>query len=71
MLFDWLDGELPPALAGSVGEHLETCARCYPKLMFERSFLEAVSRISPSGEIPPGLRDGVTEALAAEGFISS
>ncbi len=68
VLFDWLDGELPPGLEKRVGTHLETCARCYPKLVFERSFLEAVARASRVSRVPPELRAQVIEALEAEGL---
>ncbi|MGE3601666.1 MAG: zf-HC2 domain-containing protein [Dehalococcoidia bacterium] len=70
-IFDWLDGELPADRAKLVGDHLETCAVCYPRLVFERSFLEAVSRASRVSEVPAGLRARVVGALAAEGFSLS
>jgi anti-sigma factor (TIGR02949 family) len=67
-LFDWLDGELSADREKLVGDHLQTCAACYPRLVFERSFLEAVSRASRVSEVPTGLRARVVGALEAEGL---
>jgi hypothetical protein len=67
-VFDWLDDELDPAEAASVGEHLETCARCYPRLQFERAFLEALRR-APSGElVTADLQQRILDALGNEGL---
>jgi anti-sigma factor (TIGR02949 family) len=67
-LYDWLDGELEPEAASRVGTHLETCARCYPFLVFETSFRQAVTRAAQSTETPEDLRDRVLEALETEGM---
>ncbi|TVR51453.1 MAG: hypothetical protein EA421_15170 [Gemmatimonadales bacterium] len=67
-LFEWLDGELDPERAAGVGEHLETCARCYPFLVFERSFREALARAAEEGSAPEELQDRILESLKAEGF---
>jgi mycothiol system anti-sigma-R factor len=67
-LYEWLDGELDPKRAAGVGEHLETCARCYPFLVFERSFREALARAAEEGSAPEGLQDRILESLKAEGF---
>jgi anti-sigma factor (TIGR02949 family) len=70
-LFDWLDGELPADEMSRIGAHLETCAICYPRLVFEKAFLEAVSRASQASEIPAGLRSQVLSALEEEGLSTS
>lgn len=70
-IFEWLDGELEPERARGVGEHLETCARCYPLLVFERSFREALARAAAEGSVPDGLEDRILKSLAAEGFKKS
>ena len=67
-LFEWLDGELDSDRAGQVGAHLETCARCYPWLVFERSFREVLNRVSSRDEAPEELRDRILNSLEAEGF---
>ena len=68
LIFDWLDDELDPADAASVGEHLETCARCYPRLQFERAFLEALRRAPPSELVTADLQRRILEALGREGL---
>lgn len=67
-IFEWLDNELAPTEAVSVGEHLETCARCYPRLAFERAFREAVRR-APHGEMATvDLQQRILDALTEEGL---
>ena len=66
-IFEWLDSELDQAEAKSVGEHLETCARCYPRLAFERAFREAMRR-PPRGEMATAeLRQRIIHELKEEG----
>lgn len=67
-LFEYLDGELEGAERSRVSEHLEVCRRCYPRLEFERSFMEAVRRVRSGRGAPPELRDRVLEALRDEGL---
>ncbi len=68
--FEWLDGELDPEMEERVGRHLETCARCYPMLVFERSFREAVARIARDEKAPDELKDRIMESLKEEGYSS-
>lgn len=70
-LFEWLDGELGPEEHERVGTHLETCARCYPKLMFEKSFREALARAAEDESVPEDLRERILESLETEGFAGS
>lgn len=65
-LYEWLDGELDPEAEAAVGTHLETCARCYPRLAFERSFLEAVNRAARGPKAPADLRERIMQTLRAE-----
>jgi anti-sigma factor (TIGR02949 family) len=69
-LFEWLDGELDEDMQGRVGTHLEACARCYPRLLFEKSFREAVTRAARDEEAPEELRARILKDLEAEGFGS-
>ncbi len=67
-IFEWLDDELDPSEAAAVGEHLETCARCYPRLTFERAFREAMRR-APHGEtVGVELQQRILDALGEEGL---
>jgi mycothiol system anti-sigma-R factor len=71
-LFEWLDGELDdPELEAHVAVHLETCARCYPRLTFERSFREALKRVADGEKTPDDLRARILESLESEGFKGS
>ncbi len=71
-LFEWLDGEIDdPELSSIVGVHLETCARCYPLLTFERAFREAVHRATRSETAPEELRERVLRSLGSVGMSDS
>lgn len=67
-LFEYLDGELESATAGQVRAHLEKCRRCYPRLQFERAFMEALSRARAGEEPPSDLRNRVVDVLREEGL---
>jgi hypothetical protein len=51
-VFEWLDGELDEEMSDRVGIHLKTCARCYPFLVFEEAFQEAIRRVEPVEAAP-------------------
>lgn len=71
-LFEWLDGEVDdPELEAQVGAHLETCARCFPRLAFERSFREALKRVVDGEKTPDDLRARIFSSLESEGFKES
>lgn len=68
-LAEWLDGEVEDAEFGAqVGAHLETCARCYPHLVFERSFREALNRAAEGERTPEDVRVRILAALESEGL---
>jgi len=66
-LFEWLDGELAPELEASVGAHLRTCARCFPRLEFEKAFRAALTRAARSQEAPEHLRRRILDVLGEAG----
>jgi mycothiol system anti-sigma-R factor len=67
-VFEWLDGELDPASARRIGEHLELCARCYPQVRFERSFRDALDRACRCEQLPAEVEAGVMDALKEKGL---
>lgn len=66
-LFDYLDGELDPVEAQEIEKHLEVCKRCYPRAEFERSFLEALSRVRGAETATDDLRTRILASLGQEG----
>jgi anti-sigma factor (TIGR02949 family) len=64
-LWDYLDGDLDPIMAGKIEAHLDVCGRCFPQYDFRRAFKELVRR-SGEGPVPPGLRRRVFETLLEE-----
>jgi anti-sigma factor (TIGR02949 family) len=58
------DGSLEGVSAEQVRAHFEACSRCYPHLKFERSFREAMARVTRGEGAPPELRSRVVELLA-------
>ncbi len=61
-----MDGELGPELAKEVGSHLEACARCYPRLLFERAFREALATAAQDATAPESLEARILESLPEE-----
>lgn len=67
-LFEYLDGELEGRAREEVEKHLEVCRRCYPRLQFEKSFMEAVRRARSGEGAPPELRNRILTVLEKEGL---
>jgi anti-sigma factor (TIGR02949 family) len=40
LVYEFLDGELPPARNEAVRRHVQKCRHCYPYFDFERLFLD-------------------------------
>lgn len=55
-LWEFLDGELPPADEAAVKKHLDICNRCYPQYDFQRAYFEYAQRIREREHAPPSLR---------------
>lgn len=67
-LYDYLDGELPPADAESVRHHMEVCQGCYPVLRFSTAFQDALHKAARGQRpCPQQLRKRIAELLHAEG----
>lgn len=62
---EFLDGALEDVSADRVRAHFEACSRCYPHLRFERSFREALARVTRGEGAPPDLKRRVVELLAS------
>jgi len=67
---EWLDGELDADEEKRIGGHLETCARCYPAVRFQRAFREALERAAAVDPCPESVREEVMQALQERGFGS-
>lgn len=65
-LFEFLDGELDALETSEVEEHLRVCERCYPHLVFERSFRDAVRRALQGERAPGQVRARILEVLREE-----
>lgn len=59
VLYEYLDGELEDLTHERVKAHFDVCARCYPKLAMEKSFLAAVARAGAGEKAPEELRGKV------------
>ena len=67
-LYEYLDGELEEVTHERIKAHFDVCARCYPRLALEKSFLAAVKRAGAREKAPPELKGKVLELLKeAEG----
>ena len=65
-LFEYLDGELEDLSEEEVRRHLAVCEACYPRVQFERHFLEALQRSQNGGRASGSLRERVLKALAED-----
>ena len=65
-LFEYLDGELEGVSEEEVRRHLEVCEACYPRVQFEKHFLEALRQSQDSGPVSEDLRDRVLRSLAED-----
>ncbi len=65
-LFEYLDGELGDLSEEEVRRHLAVCEACYPRVQFERHFLEALQRSQNGGRASGSLRERVLKALAED-----
>ena len=65
-LFEYLDGELEDVSEEEVRRHLEVCEACYPRVQFEKHFLEALQRSQNGGRVSESLRERVLQALAED-----
>ncbi len=63
-LFEYLDGELEDVSEEEVRRHLAVCEACYPRVQFERHFLEALQRSQNGSRVSGTLRERVLQALA-------
>ncbi len=65
-LFEYLDGELEYVSEEEVRRHLAVCEACYPRIQFEKHFLEALQRSQNGGRVSESLRERVLQALAED-----
>jgi anti-sigma factor (TIGR02949 family) len=64
-LWEFIDGELPPAEEQAVQAHLEICGRCFPQYDWDRAYARFIhSAAQRMGN--PALRRRVFEALLRE-----
>ena len=62
-LFEYLDGELDGISEEQVRSHLEVCKACYPRVQFEKHFLDALHRSQNGGRVSSSLREQVLQSL--------
>ena len=63
-VFFYLDGELDPAAAADVREHLDECAPCLRHYGLEQAVKALVARSCGCDAVPDGLRQKVLGRLA-------
>ncbi|HIF07453.1 MAG TPA: hypothetical protein EYQ64_11040 [Gemmatimonadetes bacterium] len=65
-LFEYLDGELDGISEEEVRGHLEVCQACYPRVEFEKHFLDALRRSQNGGRASENLKERVLRSLAED-----
>jgi anti-sigma factor (TIGR02949 family) len=66
-LWEYLDHELGPEEAESVGQHLYGCSSCQPAYCCDRAFLDLLARQRDICSAPPSLVIRVRRCFSAEG----
>ena len=62
-LFEYLDGELDDVSEEEVRTHLDVCKVCYPRVQFEKHFMDALRRSQNGGRVSENLRARVLQSL--------
>lgn len=62
-LFEYLDGELDDVSEEEVRSHLDVCKVCYPRVQFEKHFMDALQRSQNGGRVSENLRARVLQSL--------
>ena len=65
-IFEYLDGELEGVSDEEVRRHLEVCEVCYPRVQFEKHFLEALRRSRNGGRASESLSERVLQSLGED-----
>ncbi len=65
-VYDYLDGELEGLSPEAVEEHFRICVGCYPHLLCEKAFKDALQRAAGGQRAPEGVRERILRALEAE-----
>jgi anti-sigma factor (TIGR02949 family) len=63
-LEEYLDGELPPAMAAAVEAHLASCPKCQALVAREQALLRGIRQSLQSTVIPSWLEARVSAAIA-------
>lgn len=62
-LDDYVDRELSPVEMALVSAHLAACSLCAREMRFEKGLLDEVRRKLKKVDLPPGLREKISERL--------
>jgi mycothiol system anti-sigma-R factor len=65
-IYEFLDGELTPAVQESIRAHLAVCRRCNPNFRHEEVFLRFIERRAQIEQAPPELRRRIMRMLLDE-----
>lgn len=65
-VYEYLDGELEPAMQERIHRHVEICRRCYPRFDFERLFLDSVREEGAAGRHRERLEERVRRMIEEE-----
>lgn len=65
-MYEFLDGELTPAVQERIRVHLSLCRRCYPHFRHEEVFLRFIERRAQIEQAPPALRRKIMQMLVNE-----
>ena len=65
-LYEYVDGELTPAIAEAISAHIAACGECLPHFKFERAFLAFIAARSELANAPPALRERILRGILSD-----
>ena len=65
-LYEYVDGELTPALAEAISHHMAECGECLTHFKFEKAFLAFLEARPELAKAPPALRDQIMRRILSQ-----
>jgi anti-sigma factor (TIGR02949 family) len=66
-LYEYVDGELTPEMAGAISAHIAECGECQPQFKFEQAYLAFLAARPELASAPPALRERILRRILSGG----
>jgi anti-sigma factor (TIGR02949 family) len=65
-LYEYVDGELTPAMAQAISDHIADCGECLTQFKFEQAFLAFLEARPELAKAPPALREKILRRILSQ-----